>query len=250
MTQVVFSPITDISSQALTTRIDLYLADEGGNRIIGWNMVTNEPYNGVRTLLFNELVVVDLLPQIHIAVPSSILATYYAAKIVSPRDLHQSTLYRFQVPDSQNPVQVSDLLFVAGIKAGTALADRLLPPILQENEGFLPKIVNGEVVWLSPNEAILPMFDDYTSSEFLDDQSGADAVLTFTFSSPVNQVWVDLNSTDIDATGRVRTDGVDPTALIGAPIRDKVPVPLTVTTSSVKVYAPAGSVVRCWGFRR
>lgn len=93
-------------------------------------------------------------------------------------------------------------------------------------------------------------YDDYSGSEYLTEQTSAGTVLTFTFSAAVHQVWVEMASGDSTAVARVRADGVDPTSSVGIPARDKVPVPMTVTTSEVRVLAPTDAVVNVWGYRR
>lgn len=93
-------------------------------------------------------------------------------------------------------------------------------------------------------------YDDYSGSEYLAEQTSSGTVLTFSFSSAVHQVWVEQSSSDDTAVARVRADGTDPTASVGVPARDKVPIPMTVTTSEVKVLAPSGAKVNVWGFRR
>lgn len=93
-------------------------------------------------------------------------------------------------------------------------------------------------------------YDDYSGSEYLAEQTSAGAVMTFTFTADVHQVWVEQSSSDSTAVARVRADGSDPTSTVGIPARDKVPVPMTVTTDTVKVLAPEGAVVNVWGYRR
>lgn len=87
--------------------------------------------------------------------------------------------------------------------------------------------------------------DRFTDGEVLTDQTGTEGVLTFTFSSPVDLVWV------LSSGGDSRSDpfGGDPSATAGIPCVDGNQQPLTVTTSSVKVYAPQGAVVHVWGYR-
>lgn len=91
--------------------------------------------------------------------------------------------------------------------------------------------------------------DDYQAGEVLADQTGAGAVLTFTFAAPVHLVVVDANGT---AANVARADpfGGTPDATTGIPCRDEVPTFMPVTTSSVKVWAPASMVVSVYGYRR
>jgi hypothetical protein len=91
--------------------------------------------------------------------------------------------------------------------------------------------------------------DDYQTGEILADQTGAGAVLTFTFSAAVQMVMIFANGL---ATDIARADpfGGTPTATLGIPIGDEAVAYLPVTTSSVKIFAPAGMVVSVAGLRR
>jgi hypothetical protein len=95
----------------------------------------------------------------------------------------------------------------------------------------------------------LSVQDKFAGGEVLADQNGAGAVLTFTFASPVNLVWV--VDTGAVTTNVCRADpfGGTPSATAGIPVFNQAPSPITVTTSSVKVYAPAGAVVAVHGYR-
>lgn len=93
----------------------------------------------------------------------------------------------------------------------------------------------------------LPVADDYQEFEALTEQTGADAVLTFTFSAPVQLVVVHAVGTD--QVARVTTTQT-PSATLGARCPDDVPTFLPVTAAAVKVYAPTGMVVSVWGYRR
>lgn len=92
-----------------------------------------------------------------------------------------------------------------------------------------------------------PVKDDFDGGQVLAEQTGAGAVLTFTFSAPVNLVVVEASGL-IDA--RADPFGGTPTATLGIPCRDETPVYLPIITSSVKVWAGVGVAVNVWGFRR
>lgn len=83
------------------------------------------------------------------------------------------------------------------------------------------------------------------SGEALSDQSGADAVLTFTFSDFVDSVLV------LSQGGDSRADpfGGAPTAARGRPCLDGVPTQVEIRTLVVRVYAPTGSTISVWGLR-
>lgn len=93
-------------------------------------------------------------------------------------------------------------------------------------------------------------FDDYSGSEYLADQPGTGEVLTFTFSEPVQQVWVEMTSATDTDTARVRIDGADPTAAIGTLIHPGQAQPITGTTTVLKVLAPPDTTLTVWGLRR
>lgn len=97
--------------------------------------------------------------------------------------------------------------------------------------------------------------DNYTDIEYLADQSGAGGVLTFTFSSDVDLIVVELVETAADADagaieGRATTGTQTPTATLGAVLKHECPIPLQVTTDTCKVYAPADCNITVYGKRR
>ena len=89
----------------------------------------------------------------------------------------------------------------------------------------------------------LNVADVFTGGEVLPDQTGDGTVRTFTFASPVDLVWV-------RAAVAARADpfGGIPTVALGIPCAADEPTPVTVRTSSIKVFATAGTV-SVWGFR-
>lgn len=94
----------------------------------------------------------------------------------------------------------------------------------------------------------VPARDDYQDGEVLADQSGAGAVLTFTFASPVHMVV--LESVGTDLTSRADPFGDVPSASQGIRLHDQAPVYVPVVTSEVQVFAPAGASVTVVGLRR
>lgn len=90
--------------------------------------------------------------------------------------------------------------------------------------------------------------DDYQAGEVLPDQSGAGAVLTFTFSAAVQLVVA--QSTGTDLTARLDPFGGAPAASTGIRLDDGVPTFCPVTATVVKVFAPAGVTVAVYGLRR
>jgi len=97
-------------------------------------------------------------------------------------------------------------------------------------------------------QEISPVSDDYMTGECLADQVGAGAVLTFTFASPVHLVVVESSGDTL--TARADPFGGTPTAALGVPCHHEAPVYLPVMTSTVQVFAPAGTTISVEGFRR
>lgn len=91
--------------------------------------------------------------------------------------------------------------------------------------------------------------DDFVGGDVLADQTGAGAVLTFTFPAAVQLVVVHGNGLVTDVA-RADPFGGTPTATLGIPCADEAATYLPVITSSVKVFTPVGMVVTVWGFRR
>ncbi|MFA6125519.1 hypothetical protein [Sphingomonas sp.] len=93
--------------------------------------------------------------------------------------------------------------------------------------------------------------DDYALGEVLADQSGADAVLTFTFSAEVAGFWVAV----VGDAGVCKLDhyGGTPSATSGIPVGPDAPsavLPIPEPATAVKVYAPTGTTVTVWGHFR
>lgn len=93
------------------------------------------------------------------------------------------------------------------------------------------------------DDGSLPTKDTYTTDEALASQAGANAVLTFTFAAPMDLLWVRSEG----GTSFARITG-DPALGAGIYCEDGVPQPITRRTSTVKVWAPAGATVFCWGY--
>lgn len=89
--------------------------------------------------------------------------------------------------------------------------------------------------------------DEYTSAIHLDDQTGANAVLTFDFGTAVSLYII----TSIGGTSRASSTATAPTATKGIVCIDGAPTYVPVANAGVvKVYAPTGSVVSCSGLVR
>jgi len=97
----------------------------------------------------------------------------------------------------------------------------------------------------------VPVKDAYASGEVLADQVGAGAVLTFTFSSAIDFIWVnDIGATTTNIS-RCDPFGGTPSASLGVAVPNAVPTPIFVTPASttVKVFAPSGSTISLYGHR-
>ena len=92
--------------------------------------------------------------------------------------------------------------------------------------------------------------DDYQGGEVLADQTGAAAVLTFTFSAAVQLVLVHAYSATSTDLARVDPFGGTPSSTLGIRALNDTPTYIPVTATTVKVYAPTGMVVSVAGFRR
>jgi murein DD-endopeptidase MepM/ murein hydrolase activator NlpD len=102
-------------------------------------------------------------------------------------------------------------------------------------------------------EDVQPVADDYQTGEILPDQTGSGAALVFTFSAPVQNIWVNaVNPLDLTDVGEVRVDpfGGTPSATLGIPVGfgSLTPIPATLTT--VRVFAGVGVRVTVYGNRR
>jgi hypothetical protein len=97
---------------------------------------------------------------------------------------------------------------------------------------------------LEPTGA-LATSDRFAGGQVLADQNGAGAALTFMFASEVQLTWVRCDG----GNGRADPFGGTPTATLGIICEDGIPNPLTVSTTSVKVFANIGTSVNVWGYR-
>jgi len=88
--------------------------------------------------------------------------------------------------------------------------------------------------------------DIFYEGEALPDQTSAGAALLFTFSEPVQLVWVLVGG---EVNGRVDPFGGVPSANSGIPSLGGSPTPITMSIEQLQVWAPSGAVVSVWGFR-
>lgn len=92
--------------------------------------------------------------------------------------------------------------------------------------------------------------DDYQTGEILPDQIGNGGVLDFTFSAPVQNLWV--YAVRDDDSGEVRVDpfGGTPSANLGIPVAFGGITPIPTTATVVRVFAETGVRVTVYGNRR
>lgn len=88
--------------------------------------------------------------------------------------------------------------------------------------------------------------DQLDGFEALDDQTGNGTVRTFTFGSDVELVWVRV----VGGIGRAAPAGPDPSASKGVYCAADEPTPITCVTDELRVFAPNGTTISVWGFRR
>lgn len=113
-------------------------------------------------------------------------------------------------------------------------------------DGVLETVpVSGPLTDAQLRASAVAATDRYSGGEVLADQAGAGGVLTFTFSSAVDLIWVRCDGGDARADPFGGTPAVD----AGIICEDGVPQPITLTASTVKVWAPSSSSVSVWGYR-
>lgn len=89
----------------------------------------------------------------------------------------------------------------------------------------------------------LDVSDTYTTGQALASQPGDGSVKTFTFAAPMDLIWVRCQ----DATGFADPFGGTPASGQGIFCEDGIPQPITLRTTTVKVWAPAGTI-HVWGY--
>lgn len=172
--------------------------------------------------------------------------------------LAQATLAQTQ------PVSATSLPLPTGAATQTTLASILTAlasvavtgPLTETQLRATPVLVSGTVLTgqtqpltdAQLRASKVGVADDYQAGEVLADQMGAGAVLTFTFATARNLVLIEAVGTSQIA--RADPFGGTPSATQGVRCDDATPTYLPVTTTVVKVFAPAGMVVSVAGFSR
>ncbi|HUR18906.1 MAG TPA: hypothetical protein VMZ51_08235 [Acidimicrobiales bacterium] len=118
-----------------------------------------------------------------------------------------------------------------------------------KNDSGNPVPVSGPLTDTQLRASAFAVKDDYQSGEVLADQTGAGAVLTFTFASPVQLLLITATGSGTQVA-RCDPFGGTPAATTGIRCDDGVPAYLPITATVVKVFAPASMAVAVSGFRR
>lgn len=142
--------------------------------------------------------------------------------------------------------QITLLEQLATVPFATSDGQVTLADLLQQVVGGLAtvRLEQGHGATVS-NPSFVSAQDAFSAGEVLLDQAGADGVLTFSFTQPVDLIWV----RSVGGVSRADPFGGTPTASIGVYCADDEPAPLTVSTDALKVYAPSGATVSVWGYR-
>jgi hypothetical protein len=90
--------------------------------------------------------------------------------------------------------------------------------------------------------------DDFAGGEILPDQTGANDVLTFTFSEQVDSFWVAVVGNE--GVVKVHHYGGTPSATSGIPVAAGGVMPFSEPATTVRVFAPTGLIVTVWGQTR
>lgn len=118
---------------------------------------------------------------------------------------------------------------------------------VNDADGSVARVDSDGSLAVSLSE-VVDVSDDFTGGEVLNDQTGADSVLTFTFAAPRSLLLIQAVGDDLVA--RADPFGGNPTAIRGIRCDDSTPTYLPVRTSQVKIYTPNGMVVSVAGFSR
>lgn len=148
----------------------------------------------------------------------------------------------------ENSVPISGTVvgtITTGSITGTVQANQGLP--VNHNNRWPIGISDG-ASYLGTQSNPLVVADDYSDGEVLATQVGADAVITFNFSSPVNLVTVESDGYGL--ISRANPFGGVPSSTAGIPCRHQIPQIMKVTTDVVRVFAPTTANITVWGFRR
>lgn len=149
-------------------------------------------------------------------------------------------------PDSSVPISGTVVgTITTGSITGTVQANQGLP--VNHNNRWPVGISNGST-YLGTQANPVVVADNYAAGEVLASQTGADAVITFNFSSIVHSVTVESDGYGL--VSRADPFGGTPSSTLGIPCRHQIPQIMKVTTDVVRVFAPTSANITVWGFRR
>jgi hypothetical protein len=149
-------------------------------------------------------------------------------------------------PDSSVPISGTVIgTITTGSITGTVQANQGLP-VNQANRW--PVGISNGSSFLGTQANPVIMADDYANGEVLATQIGANAVITFNFSFPVNYLTVESDGYGLVA--RADPFGGTPSSTLGVPCRHQTPQSFKIITDVVRVYAPTSANITVWGFRR
>jgi len=143
-------------------------------------------------------------------------------------------------PDQAADRALADIL--AKLNVSLAVTGPLTDGQLRANP--VPVDVGGRLPAGMHTDGSMKVADVFTGGEALADQTGDGTVKTFTFASPVDLVWVRC----VAVAGRCDPFGGTPSATQGIYCAADEPNPMTIRTSSVKVFAASGQI-SVWGYR-
>lgn len=155
---------------------------------------------------------------------------------------------RFVQVDADGKVAITGTVtgtMSTGTISGTVTANQGLEA---QHENRWPVGISDGTDFVGTQANPIKVGDDFSGGEILAQQNGANAVLTFNFSSAVHRVFVE--SSGVGLTSRADPFGGTPTSTTGIPCRDEDVLEIKVTTTIVRVYAPTGAIVNVWGLRR
>lgn len=124
------------------------------------------------------------------------------------------------------------------------MTDSFVP--VEDSTGSTRKIANVRFTDANGDVVEMQRTGDYMNgADYLTDQAGAGGVLTFTFGTAVQLVYV----RSVGGVARVTTGSATPSATTGAYVGADESFPFPSNVTQVKVFASAGTTVSVWGYR-
>jgi hypothetical protein len=133
----------------------------------------------------------------------------------------------------------------SGSLTGTVQVNQQLPAA-QSNRW--PVGISDGTQFVGTQSNPIKISNDFSGGEILADQTGADNVLIFSFSGPVQKIVI--TSVGEDLICKANPFGAVPSATSGIPCFHQIPVEISIITNVVRVYAPSSAIVTVWGLTR